>query len=327
MMQNEATNNSLTEVAALLKNARSIAVACHVRPDGDALGSGFALMLALKNAGKKAYMLCEEELPERLNIFPCMNEYYASLPVDVSSIDLFVTVDCADVNRIGKQTQSYFAFDGDTLNIDHHISNPRYAKYNYVFPDSTATCEILPEVFAAAGFAITQEIADLLAMGLLTDSGNFSHQDVSAKTFSVAATLKACGADIYEIGYKMFSWQTKARALLYKRVINSMRFALDDKLVFLTVTQKDFQETGTDKSQTEGFVDFPLSIDGVEVSVALMEVKKGQYKVSFRSRGVDVNAVAEKFGGGGHILASGCMITAGYEEVIEKLTRAVYSQL
>ncbi|MGN0804839.1 MAG: bifunctional oligoribonuclease/PAP phosphatase NrnA [Candidatus Coproplasma sp.] len=320
-------NNSLAEVANLLKNSNSVLIACHVRPDGDALGSGFALCRALTNAGKKAYMLCEEKIPERLNILSGMDCYYTDLPVPVKDIDLFVTVDCADESRIGKFLPQFLSFKGKTLCIDHHISNIGFAQYNYVKPDSTATCEIMPEIFNCAGLEITKEIADLLAMGLLTDSGNFSHQDVSAKTFAVASELKAKGADIYNIGYLMFTRQTKARAMLYKRVINSMRFALEDKLAFLTITQKDFEETGTDKSQTEGFVDYPLSIDGVEVSVSVMEVRRGQYKVSLRSRSVDVNAVASRFGGGGHVLASGCMLNCEYEEVIDRITHAVYQQL
>ncbi|MGN0805975.1 MAG: bifunctional oligoribonuclease/PAP phosphatase NrnA [Candidatus Coproplasma sp.] len=320
-------NNSLSEIAAVLKGATSVAVACHVRPDGDALGSGFGLCKALQNAGKKAYMLLEEAPPRRLTILPCMDEYFLQLPVPLNEIDLFVTVDSAELNRIGGFEMTYMQFKGKTLNIDHHISNQGFAKYNYVLPESTATCEILPSVLQAAGFEITKEIADLLALGLLTDSGNFSHKDVSSTTYRVAALLKDCGANLYEIGYKMFNCQSKARAMLYRRVLNSMRFALEDKLVFLTVTQKDFEETGTDKSQTEGFVDYPLSIDGVEVSVSVMEVKKNQYKVSLRSRRVDVNAVAARFGGGGHILASGCMLCCEYEEVIDRITHAVYQQL
>ena len=320
-------NASLAEVAAVLKNANTVAIACHVRPDGDALGSGLALCLALRNAGKSAYMLCEEEPPERLKILPAIDLTYRELPKDATAPDLFVAVDSADVTRIGIYASQFQSFKGTTLNVDHHISNPKYAKYNYVLPESTATCEIMPEIFDAAGFEITKEIADLLALGLLTDSGNFSHNDVSAKTFSVAAKLRECGADTYRIGYLMFTHQIKGRALLYGKVINRMRFALDDRLVFLTVTQKDFEETGTDKSQTEGFVDYPLSIDGVMVSIAHIEIKKNQYKASLRSRGTDVNAVASKFGGGGHILASGCMLFGDYEEVIERLTYAVYQQL
>lgn len=320
-------NNSLAEIAAILKNCKTAAVCCHIRPDGDALGSGLAITAALENAGKKVYMLCEEQPPERLSLFPAMYKTYQSLPVGLNDIDLFIVVDSADVSRIGSFASQFAAFKGNTLNIDHHISNPRFAKYNYVVSDSTATCEIMPEILEKAGFEITEEIADLLALGLLTDSGNFSHRDVSAKTFSVAAKLKERGADICEIGYQMFTRQTKARAKLYVKVLSGMRFALEDKLVFLTVRQSDFEETGTDKSHTEGFVDFPLSIDGVEVSISLMEVKTNQYKASLRSRRVNVNAVAERFGGGGHVLASGCMLFGEYEEVIDRLTHAVYQQI
>lgn len=321
------TNNSLAEIAAILKNCKTAAICCHVRPDGDALGSGLALTRALENAGKTVYMLCEEQPPERLCLFPAMQNTFQSLPVKLNELDLFIVVDSADVTRIGVFAAQFNSFKGKTLNIDHHVSNPRYAKYNYVVSDSTATCEIMPEVLEAAGFEITKEIADLLALGLLTDSGNFSHRDVSAKTFTVAAKLRECGADICDIGYEMFTRQTKPRAVLYAKVLSGMRFALDDKLVFLTVTQNDFEATGTDKSHTEGFVDFPLSIDGVEVSISLMEVKTNQYKASLRSRRVNVNAVAERFGGGGHVLASGCMLFGEYEEVIERLTHAVYQQL
>ena len=129
------------------------------------------------------------------------------------------------------------------------------------------------------------------------------------------------------IGYEMFSRQTKNRALLYARALASMRFCLGDRLAFITVTQKDLAETDTDKSHTEGFVDFALTIEGVEVSVAVLEVKRGQYKISLRSKRANVNAVASEFGGGGHVLASGCMLFGEYEEVIDRLSYAVSKQL
>jgi phosphoesterase RecJ-like protein len=319
-------NNSLTEVVKQLQAARNIAIVCHVRPDGDALGSGLALTTALRNAGKNVYMLCDDQPPERLCIFDTVKGVLQKLPVDKDDLDAFVSVDSADLSRIGSFATAYSKFKGVTVNIDHHISNDKYGKINYVI-DCPATCEIIPEILEAAGFEITTDIANLLALGLLTDSGNFSHQDVSSKTFTIAAKLKDKGADLSYVAYEMFSKQTKQRALLYGRVMDKMRFALDDRLVFITVTQKDFEETQTDKSQTEGFVDFPLSIEGVEVAAAVMEVKHGQYKVSLRSKRVNVNAIASTFGGGGHILASGCMLFGEYEEVIEKLTYAVYQNL
>ena len=309
------TENLLKEIAKQLNSAKVVGVFCHVRPDGDALGSGLALVTALKNSGKAAYMMCEDAVPDRLKILPAMEDVLTSLPQGVN-FDLLVSVDCADLSRLGVFAAFYKKFKGNTVNIDHHISNDRYAKINLVC-ECTATCEIIPEVIKAAGMSITKDIADLAALGLLTDSGNFSHRDVTENTFKVAAELRGAGADFPGIGYEMFSRQSKNSALLYVRVLNSMRFCLDE----------DFAETDTEKSATEGFVDFPLSIDGVEVSVALMEVKKGQYKTSLRSKRANVNAVAAEFGGGGHILASGCMLFGEYEEVIERLTYAVYKQL
>ncbi|MGN0814055.1 MAG: bifunctional oligoribonuclease/PAP phosphatase NrnA [Candidatus Coproplasma sp.] len=319
-------NSTLAEIANQLNSAKTVAVFCHVRPDGDALGSMLALTLALKNAGKNAYAVCEDAVPERLKLFPAMEEVRPSLLLPSEQFDTFICVDCADVSRMGSNSSVFAKFKGTTVNIDHHVSNDRFAKYNYVC-ECTATCELLCDILLQNGFEITKDIADLLALGLLTDSGNFSHRDVSEKTFLTAAELRKRDADFCGIGYSMFSRQTKNRAVLYGRIMNKIRFALDDKLAFITITQQDFAETNTDKSVTEGFVDFPLSIDGVEVAIALMEVKKGQYKASLRSKRANVNAVAANFGGGGHILASGCMLFGEYEEVVERLTYAVYQQL
>ncbi len=318
-------NTDLQTISELLKKSEKVAVFCHVRPDGDALGSGLAVCRALNEAGKTAEMFCEDPAPERLKIVPDMSAVN-TCAVDDEKYDTFIAVDCADITRLGTYSSVFRKFKGATVNIDHHVSNNRYAKYNYV-AECTATCELLPEIFAAAGFKVTREIADLLTIGLLTDSGNFAHKDVTGKTFRVAAQLRDSGADIAGINYAMFSRQKKNRALLFGKVMDKMRFALDDKLAIITVTRNDMQETGSDKSLTEGFVDFPLSIDGVEVAVALLEVNDNQYKASLRSKNANVNEIAAKFGGGGHVLASGCMLFGEYEEVVDKLTYAVYQGL
>ena len=319
-------NNGLIEIVEQLKKINSAAIFCHVRPDGDALGAGLALMLALRNVGKSAIMCCEDLPPEKYMFLPSMKEVRRGLPTK-QEYDTFISVDCADVTRMGIFAEAYVKFSGITVNIDHHISNTGYGKLNYAI-ECPASCELLTEVLLSAGFGITKEIADMLMLGLITDSGNFVHSDVSEKTFRTAAILRAKGADVNLINYNMYSRQSKARAVLYGAVMNKMRFLLDDKLAVIVTTLDDFARTGADKSVTEGFVDFPLTVDGVEVSVSMMEVKKRQYKISLRSKGtVNVNAVASKFGGGGHILASGCMLIGELEEVIEKISYAVYQNL
>lgn len=320
------TNNSITEIVNQLKKVKSAVVFCHARPDGDALGAGLALLVALRNAGKSAIMCCEDLPPEKFLFLSAMENVRRGLPTK-PEYDTFISVDCADVTRMGIFADAFSGFSGNTVNIDHHISNKGYAKYNYVY-ECPASCELLTDILVAAEFEITREIADLLMLGLITDSGNFTHHDVSEKTFRTAAILRANGADVNLINYNMYARQSKTRAILYGRVMSNIRFALEDKLSIIVTTLEDLKQTGADKSVTEGFVDFPLTVDGVEVSVSMMEVKKRQYKISLRSKGkVNVNAVASTFGGGGHVLASGCMLIGELEEVIEKITYAVYQNL
>lgn len=318
------TDNSVAAVAARIKKANKAAIFCHARPDGDALGSGLSLCLAMRAAGKTAEFVCEDAPPEKFFFIPEMREVKTSLPQD--DYDLYIAVDCADVARMGEFGHAFSRFRGDTVCIDHHISNKGFAKLNCVRVCS-ATCEIMPEVLSAAGFEITAPMSNALMLGLITDSGTFTHSDVTAHTFNVAAELRSAGADVNKINYEMFSRQKKARALLFSRALSNLRFALDDRLAFILVTQSALDETGANRSMTEGFVDFPLSVDGVEVAIALLEMKRGQYKASLRSKRVDVNAVAATFGGGGHVLASGCMIFGEYEEVIDRLTYAVFQHL
>lgn len=318
------TNSSLAQICEQLNSAGNIAIFCHTRPDGDALGAGLALLMVLRQAGKNAVMCCEDKPSEKFTFLPEMAYVNSELPKDIN-FDTFISVDCADVYRLGVFSSAFISFKGMTINIDHHISNKRFAKLNYVI-DCPATCEIIPEIAEYAHFTIDKPIANLLMLGLICDSGNFTHNDVTEKTFSVGALLRSKGADVNQINYNVFSRQTKLRALLFGKTINKIRFELDDRLAFIIITLDDIKSD--DKSITEGFVDFPLTVDGVEVSVSMLEVKKRQYKISLRSKGkVNVNAVAGTFGGGGHILASGCMLTGDLEEVIEKITYAVYQNL
>ena len=317
--------NSFNLALDALKKARRIALFCHIRPDGDALGGMLALRLALKNAGKAVDAYCEEKPAEKFAFLPTMDEVKTSMLS--CEYDLLVSVDCADISRLGIFAASFSRFNGTTLNIDHHFSNSGYAKINYVF-DCPASCQILTDMLLKGGYAVDKDIADLLMAGLITDSGCFMHSDVTDATFTCAAFLKKCGADMSKINYELNVRQSRNRAELYGKVLKSLRYELDGKFAYLVITQSDLNEASADKSLTDGFVDFPLSVDGVEVAAAIMEFKENQYKVSLRSRGkVNVNAIAATFGGGGHVLASGCMLFGSLPEVLERLTYAVYQNI
>ena len=317
--------NSIDEVVKLLKNSKKVGVFCHARPDGDSLGGLLALTLALRSAGKYAVAFCEDAPPEKYCFLPAMKEVETTF--QNAEYDLFISVDCADSSRMGCFAKEFTKFKGATLNIDHHISNTKFAKYNYVI-ECPASCQILVDVLNKAKFEIDRQIADLLMLGLITDTGNFVHSDVTAASFQTAALLRDKGADVQAINYNMFQRQTRARAELYGRVMRNIHYAHEDKFAYIIISARDIEESGADKSMTEGFVDFPLTIDGVEVAASILEFKEGQYKTSLRSKGkVNVNAVASTFGGGGHVLASGCMLFGSLEEVIDRLSYAVYQNL
>ena len=318
-------NNSVEAITEKLKNTKTAGVFCHIRPDGDALGSGLALVLALRSAGKNAYLFCDDPSPEKFSFLPAVRELKNSLTGD--KFDTLISVDCADVQRLGSFSKYFQKFSGITLNIDHHVSNDGYANINYV-EVCPATCEIMTEIIRRAGFEVNDEIANLLMLGLVTDSGNFTHKDVTPKTYETAAYLRGNGADMHSINYEMYGRQSKPRALLYGIAASGLKFALDDKFAYITVTRADMEKAGADGASTEGFVDLPLSVDGVEVAASVLEFKDNQYKVSLRSKGrVNVSSLAAGFGGGGHVLASGCMIFGSLEEVLDKLTYAVYQNL
>lgn len=303
----------------------SYLIFCHVRPDGDTIGSALALKAALIKSGKVADIVCSSPVPEKFNIFPDAREILSVDEVK-REYSAHVAVDCATPGMIA-DAYPLFVKSKNTFNVDHHISNENYAKYNLVI-DSAANCENVYNAIIGLHIEIDKTIAERILLGISTDTGNFMHSNVTSKTLEVASKLVACGGDLHKIAYAMFKSQPKARAELFAKVISGMRFFVDGKISIITIMRKDLAEFNATQDLTEGFIDYPLSVDGVEVAVSILENKDNSYKISLRSKGkVNVNEVASAFGGGGHILASGCMISGFYEDVKDKIIREIGFQL
>ena len=316
------SETTLKEIAARIKRAKNVAIFSHVRPDGDALGSAFALFYALQSLGIESTVYNESEIPKNLAFDLKEEKLHQKVG---AGHDLFVAVDSADVERLGVLSDD-FTFAArkkiDTINIDHHVSNTRYAKTNLVVGCS-ANCMNVYRLICELGAQISPKTATLLMMGLLTDSGNFSHDDVTEQTFAIAAELVKSGADVCGLNYHLFKKQSKARAALYAETMSKIRYFHDDRFA-----SERMERYGADKSDTEGFVDFPLNVETVEVCASLMEMKKGQYKISLRSKTyADVNKIAATYGGGGHVRAAGCMLFGELEEIVDKLSYVVSQYL
>ncbi len=315
--------NTIEEIANVLKNAKSAVIFTHMRPDGDTLGSGMALSRALSMLKIPNEVVNEGEVPQKFYFLEGMRSIKRSPTIDAQ---MLIFVDISEPARLGQAEQYFWSNIKKriTVNIDHHISNTHYARYNFV-RERSSNCENMAEIISLIGVKPDKLVSNYLMLGMVTDSGAFSHSDVDGNTFRAAAYAVDGGADVNRIYYEMMKRQSKDRASMYAEVIGKLRYFNDNTLVFALVTQDVLSKYNLKTDATEGIVDFGLSIDGVEVSICLLEMKRGQYKASLRSKGrVNVNEVARVFGGGGHILASGCMLFGDIEEVYDKLRYAVW---
>lgn len=312
---------TIEEFAKKLKSEKSVAIFCHVRPDGDTLGSAMGIAIVLNDLGIKADVFCDDYIPQKFFYLPECGLIKNEI---TESYSAYLAVDCADGTRMGKFSY-IFATEKNTYNFDHHISNPHFAKYNLVL-DTSATAENATRLALLMADKISVNAANCFATGLVTDSGNFRHDNVTEETFKTAALLRKCGADFNKITYNNFTKQTKNRAALFGEVMGKIRYLLDDRLAVIVVRKEQISRHGADPSETEGFVDFIMGIDSVEVGVCVMEIEKG-LKASFRAKATNVNAVASKFGGGGHVLASGCRYNGDIEEFIDKIRYYVSQEI
>ena len=317
---------TLNDIANIIKKCKSAVIFTHGRPDGDTIGCALALSRALSLLGIQSEVVNEATLPERYCFLEGAKQVKLAPTLDA---DCYICVDTSDENRLGALRDTYLAGARGkvTVNIDHHVSNKRYAKYNFV-QNRASNCENIAGLIKELGVPYTPQIAEALMTGMVTDSGGFSHSDVNGESFRMAGEMADAGADVSKIHYETIKKQSRPRAQFFLKVLSKLRFLLDDQLAVALITQELINEFNLTSDATEGIVDFALTIDTVEVSACIFEVKKGQYKVSLRSKGkVDVNEVAGVFGGGGHILASGCMLFGEAEEVVEKIRYAVWQRI
>lgn len=317
--------NTVEEIARALKNIKSAVLFTHMRPDGDTLGSALALSRALSMLNVQNEVVCEGEIPEKFSFLADVKKISRAPSADAEA---FILTDVSDPSRLGELKEYYLRRERKklTVNIDHHISNTRFARYNYV-RSCSSNCENIAKIIDALGVPLDGEMCACILAGLITDSGSFSHDDVTGETLRLAARCVDGGADINLVTYETMTKRSKARASLYAEVVSGVRYLLGDRLAVALIPLKLLQRYGLKADSTEGIVDFARSVDTVDVSVCLLEVRAGQYQVSFRSKRSDVNAIARVFGGGGHVRASGCMLFGEAEEIIDRLRYTVSQYL
>jgi bifunctional oligoribonuclease and PAP phosphatase NrnA len=303
-----------------IKSAKTIALFIHINPDGDCLGSGVALKIWLDSQNKKCDVYCDDIVHDNYSFF--VSNYVQNCDIK-QDYDLLIALDCGDINRLSKYS-SYFSNHKNTINIDHHISNTKFAKLNYI-KDCSSTCEILYTLFENNNIAIDNNIALPLYCGLATDTGCFMHNNTTPNVHIIASKLLSFGLDIEKIHYFLFQRKTLNQINLMQVALTHFISYYNGELTILYLTAKDFEQTLTNERDVMGLgiVNLITNIDKVRVGVVISESKTNCYSVSFRSQGNDdVTLIASNFGGGGHKKASGCKIFGTKNTVIKKIVDA-----
>ena len=299
---------TLKQMARELGKNDSYRIFFHKKPDGDAVGSAYALALGLRSIGCRCAISCSDPVP---------NQYH-DLTAHIKDDDLpegfkTIAVDCADPKRLGAYSDEKIDFC-----IDHHEKNGFADALQYIEEDSSSCAQIILKLLEEIGIAVTKEIADLLFTGLVTDTACFRSMSTDAASFRTAAKLAALGADVTGIARRLCLMKSPQRIKIEQILINSYHYTCDGKVLGSMFTYDEMMKAGIQDSELEGLNSIVEQVDGVDIGIVVREIKPGQCRVSIRtSAKYNAADLCAAFGGGGHPHAAGCNIAEKPQNVLK----------
>ena len=297
--------------AGLLKEHDNILILTHAHPDGDTLGSGFALLRALLKLGKTARVINDDEIPAKYSYL------YEDLHCKPFQEEYIVAVDVATENLLGNLQNKYSG--RVDLCIDHHLTNTEYAG-SLLLRDAPAACEIIYDVINELGVPIDNKIVNCLYTGISTDTGCFRYASTTAHSYRIAAKLIDAGANNGLINRKMFETKSKTYVNLERLALNGLQLFCQDRVAVITVTQEMYAKTGSNEQETEALAPLTRQIEGVEIGITIREKKDKTCKASLRTyESVNAADLAKYFGGGGHAQAAACRFDCSVEEAKKRI--------
>src|SRR3984957_3517475 len=294
--------HNIHAVLHAVEHGQRFLVSAHARAGGDALGAILACSMILEQLGKQVEMVSCDRVPLIYRSLPCSSVIRQVSRVE-SDYDAVILLECDGVERSRLR-----GLDGRFLiNIDHHVSGRTFANINWIDTEACAVAEMVYQLAIAAGVRITPEMATCLYTAVLTDTGSFCYDGPDAHTFSLAHELVRLGASPAPIAQDVYFSNPMSKMLLLGAALANLR--RDGRIAWLWVTTSDMERSNAAEEDCEGIVNYAIGIAGVEVAVFLRELPNHRVRLSLRSKGsVNVAAVAESLGGGGHENASGCTL-------------------
>ncbi|MBI2821566.1 MAG: bifunctional oligoribonuclease/PAP phosphatase NrnA [Acidobacteria bacterium] len=305
---------SLSAICRFIHDHQYFLVTSHARPDGDALGSELGLALALESIGKRVDVVNRDPHPSTYSELPGIERIVIADRVPHRNYDGAFVLECGDVERPELADLDKLPI----VNIDHHVTNGNFGQLNWNDPAAAAVGEMIYRLLNYSGIALDTRMATNLYIALFTDTGSFQYAGTTAETLEVAAVLVRAGADPTFAARIIYNSNPYERIRLLGLVLNTLQRDPTGRIAWIWLTAAILQQSGAGKGDTEGLVNYPLSIKDVMVAAFIRDSGKGSFRISLRSKGkLDVAAVAQRFGGGGHLNAAGFELKGSQEEVLQ----------
>jgi bifunctional oligoribonuclease and PAP phosphatase NrnA len=312
----------LRRISELIGRHRVFLITAHERLDGDAIGSELALCGMLRSLGKEAVVYNQDPTPGNYLFLPGSDRIVQELPA-LDPFDVAFVLDCGELDRVGEESARIGTIP-NLINIDHHVSNGGFCDVRLIDPQASSTGELIFRLVREMNLTVTGEMATCLYTAILTDTGGFRYGNTRRGALLTAADLVTGGADPQWISENVYESDPPAKIRLLAATLPTLRFEEEGRVGSLTVTQKALADAGALPEHTEGFVDLPRSIRGIEISILYAELADGRFKLSLRSKGkVNVERVARAFGGGGHVNAAGCRAEGELSDIRRRVIEAI----
>ncbi|BCA79521.1 bifunctional oligoribonuclease/PAP phosphatase NrnA [Desulfuromonas sp. AOP6] len=310
----------IAKISRIIKENNRFLVASHEGPDGDAMASTLALTNALREMGKDVVAYNRDAVPADFTFLPGAETIVQNLDGS-GAFDVGFVLDAGELRRAGSHLKECC---GTLVNIDHHPFSEDFGSLYFVDESASATGALIYRILKAMGHPISSQVALCVYTAILADTGSFRYSNADPEAFSIAAEMVALGVSPWEVASGLYESQEEKRLRLLGAVLNTLTVSSCGRYASVTATLDMMAQTNTGPEYTDGFINYPRSVRGVEVALFFREVSPDNHKVGFRSKGkVDVGALARELGGGGHHNASGAMVLGA----IETVRQSVFARL
>ena len=318
-----AWRSKAAAMAQALLDHESYLVCAHVRLDGDALSSMTAMAHFLAQHNKRFLLYAPMGVPENYEFLPIPVPVYRTLAALPFRPRTLLALDCGEPGRLGEELRGEVS-EYSCINIDHHHGPGMGTIANLVLPEASSTTQILATIFHMAQATLSRELAEALALGLITDTGGFRHANASPEVFALAALLEQAGVSIHRLREHLEKNWTAAKMRLWGMMSAAMEFMDGERVAMTTLSMEALEKSGARPEDTEGFVEHLRELRTVEIAVFLREQSPNVCKFSLRSiEELDVHAIAASLGGGGHRNASGGTLAMPLENARRLLVKTV----